>query len=40
VFGQAGYMPMKNTSLFNGRTTYVLEGGIRINFGSSIESTP
>lgn len=37
VFGQAVYMPAQNSSLLNGRTTYLLEGGVRFNFGSAID---
>lgn len=39
LFGQAVYMPAKANFLINGRTTYLVEGGIRYNFGPSIERT-
>jgi hypothetical protein len=37
LFGQVTYMPSKANFLLNGRTTYILEGGVRYNFGSSID---
>jgi hypothetical protein len=37
LFGQVSYMPAKTGFLLNGRTTYILEAGIRYNFGSSRE---
>jgi hypothetical protein len=40
VFGQATYMPARANFFFNGRSTYIVEGGIRYNVGSSIDKTP
>jgi hypothetical protein len=40
VFGQATYMPARANFFFNGRSTYILEAGIRYNVGSSIDKTP
>ena len=40
VFGQATYMPARANFFFSGRSTYILEGGIRYNVGSSIDKTP
>ena len=37
LFGQVTYMPAKSAFLFNGRSTYILEAGIRYNFSSSKE---
>ncbi|HEY9427329.1 MAG TPA: hypothetical protein VIR34_09255 [Gemmatimonadaceae bacterium] len=37
LFGQVTYMPAKSGFLLNGRSTYILEAGIRYNFGSSKE---
>jgi hypothetical protein len=37
LFGQVTYMPAKTAFLFNGRTTYILEAGVRYNFSSSRE---
>lgn len=37
LFGQVSYMPAKTGFLLNGRSTYILEAGIRYNFGSSRE---
>lgn len=37
LFGQVTYMPAKADFLLNGRSTYILEAGIRYNFGSSKE---
>ena len=37
LFGQATYMPAKADFLLNGRSTYIIEAGIRYNFGSSKE---
>jgi hypothetical protein len=37
LFGQVTYMPAKSDFLLNGRSTYILEAGIRYNFGSSKE---
>jgi len=37
LFGQVTYMPAKSGFLLNGRSTYILEAGIRYNFGSSRE---
>jgi hypothetical protein len=39
LFGQLTYMPTKANFLINGRTTYILEAGIRYNVGSSIGKT-
>jgi hypothetical protein len=38
VFGQVVYMPAKSGFLLNGRSTYMLEGGIRFNVGSAHEA--
>ena len=35
VFGQATYMPAQSRFLFNGRSTYFLEGGLRFNVAKS-----
>ncbi len=40
VFGQATYMPARANFFFSGRSTYIVEAGIRYNVGSSIERTP
>jgi hypothetical protein len=40
VFGQATYMPARANFFFSGRSTYILEGGIRYNVGSSVDKTP
>jgi len=40
VFGQATYMPARANFFFNGRSTYIVEAGIRYNVGSSIDKTP
>jgi len=40
VFGQATYMPARANFFFSGRSTYILEAGIRYNVGSSIDKTP
>ncbi|MEO8881774.1 MAG: hypothetical protein ABI446_15380, partial [Gemmatimonadaceae bacterium] len=40
VFGQATFMPARANFFFSGRSTYILEAGIRYNVGSSIEKTP
>jgi hypothetical protein len=40
VFGQATYMPARANFFFSGRSTYILEGGVRYNVGSSIDKTP
>lgn len=37
IFGQASMLPSRERFLLNGRTTYVIEGGIRFNIGSAIE---
>lgn len=37
LFGQVTYMPSAANFLLNGRATYMLEGGIRYNFGTSID---
>lgn len=37
LFGQVTLMPAKENFLLNGRSTYMLEGGVRYNFGTSIE---
>jgi hypothetical protein len=37
IFGQGTMMPAQSGFLFNGRSTYVVEGGVRWNVGSSIE---
>ena len=37
LFGQVTYMPAKSAFLFNGRSTYILEAGVRYNFSSSKE---
>ncbi len=37
LFGQVTYMPAKADFLLNGRSTYILEAGIRYNFGASKE---
>ncbi|HEX6535110.1 MAG TPA: hypothetical protein VF041_10955 [Gemmatimonadaceae bacterium] len=37
LFGQVTLMPAKENFLLNGRSTYLLEGGMRFNFGTSIE---
>lgn len=38
LFGQVVYMPAKTRFLLNGRTTYLLEGGIRFNVGNAHEA--
>lgn len=40
VFGQVTYLPAKADFLLNGRTTYMLEAGIRYNFTSSTDRMP
>jgi hypothetical protein len=40
VFGQATYMPARANFFFSGRSTYIVEAGIRYNVGSSIDKTP
>jgi hypothetical protein len=40
VFGQATYMPARANFFFRGRSTYIVEAGIRYNVGSSIAKTP
>jgi hypothetical protein len=40
VFGQATYMPARANFFFSGRSTYIVEAGIRYNVGSSIAKTP
>jgi hypothetical protein len=40
VFGQATYMPARANFFFSGRSTYILEAGIRYNVGSSIDKSP
>lgn len=40
VFGQATYMPARANFFFSGRSTYILEAGLRYNVGSSIDKTP
>ena len=40
VFGPATYMPARANFFFSGRSTYILEAGIRYNVGSSIDKTP
>lgn len=40
VFGQATFMPARANFFFSGRSTYILEAGIRYNVGSSIDKTP
>ena len=40
VFGQATYMPARANFFFSGRSTYILEAGIRYNVGSAIDKTP
>ena len=37
LFGQATYMPSRDRFLLNDRSTYLLETGVRFNFGTSIE---
>ncbi len=37
LFGQVTYMPTAANFLLNGRATYMIEGGIRYNFGTSID---
>ncbi len=37
VFGQATYMPARQNFFFTGRSTDLIEGGIRYNVGSSID---
>jgi len=37
IFGQATYMPAAQDFLLSGRSTYLLEGGIRYNVGSAID---
>ncbi|HEY7876598.1 MAG TPA: hypothetical protein VIC55_00155 [Gemmatimonadaceae bacterium] len=37
LFGQVTYMPSAANFLLNGRATYMLEGGIRYNFGTSVD---
>jgi hypothetical protein len=37
IFGQATMMPSQSGFLFNGRSTYIVEGGVRWNVGSAIE---
>jgi hypothetical protein len=40
VFGQATFMPARANFFFSGRSTYILEAGVRYNVGSSIDKTP
>jgi len=40
VFGQGTFMPARANFFFSGRSTYILEAGIRYNVGSSIDKTP
>jgi hypothetical protein len=40
VFGQATYMPARANFFFSGRSTYILEAGLRYNVGSSVDKTP
>ena len=40
VFGQATFMPARANFFFSGRSTYILEAGLRYNVGSSIAKTP
>ena len=40
IFGQVTYMPATSDFLLNGRSTYMLEGGIRYNFSSSTDRMP
>jgi hypothetical protein len=40
IFGQATYMPARANFFFSGRSTYILEAGLRYNVGSSIDKTP
>jgi len=40
VFGQATFMPARANFFFSGRSTYILEAGLRYNVGSSIDKTP
>lgn len=40
VFGQATFMPARANFFFSGRSTYILETGLRYNVGSSIDKTP
>ncbi len=40
VFGQATYMPARANFFFSGRSTYILEAGVRYNVGSAIDKTP
>jgi hypothetical protein len=40
VFGQATYMPARANFVFSGRSSYIVEAGIRYNVGSSIDKTP
>jgi hypothetical protein len=40
VFGQGTYMPARANFFFSGRSTYIIEAGIRYNVGSSIDKTP
>jgi hypothetical protein len=40
VFGQATYMPARANFFFSGRSTYIVEAGIRYNDGSSVDKTP
>lgn len=37
LFGQVTYQPSAANFLLNGRSVYMLEGGIRYNFGTSID---
>ena len=37
IFGQVTYMPAKSAFLLNGRSTYIVEAGLRFNFSSSKE---
>ena len=40
IFGQATFMPARANFFFSGRSTYILETGLRYNVGSSIDKTP
>jgi hypothetical protein len=40
VFGQGTFMPARANFFFSGRSTYIVEAGIRYNVGSSIDKTP
>lgn len=37
LFGQLTFMPAKENFLLNGRATYLLETGVRYNFGTSVD---